>query len=113
MRRASPTRASPRSKRAGSTKTRSSTPLFAPPRPPAPNVSTQRSKRSKRSVMRLAILDKGGTLQAKLIAQLVRFIDGFSPDIVKVFLYRKEMFGDYFQPMFHEVMRAESEWTAG
>src|SRR5262245_28578220 len=63
--------------------------------------------------MRLEIFDTKAKLSARIIAQLVRFLDGFSPDIVKVFLYRKEFFGDGFQPSFHEVMRAGSAWTAG
>jgi uncharacterized peroxidase-related enzyme len=63
--------------------------------------------------VRLEILDTKQKISAKIIAQLVRFLDGFSPDIVKVFLYRKEFFGDGFQPSFHEVMRAGSAWTPG
>jgi uncharacterized peroxidase-related enzyme len=63
--------------------------------------------------MRLEIFDKKQKISAQLIAQIVRFVDGFNPDIVKVFLYRREFFGDLFQPMFYEVLRADSEWTPG
>jgi uncharacterized peroxidase-related enzyme len=63
--------------------------------------------------MRLEIFDKKQTFSARLIAQIVRFVDGFNPDIVKVFLYRREFFGDLYQPMLYEIMRAESEWTPG
>jgi uncharacterized peroxidase-related enzyme len=63
--------------------------------------------------MRLEILDTKQKLSARLITQIVRFVEGFNPDIVKVFLYRKEIFGDLFQPMFYEVMRSDSEWSAG
>ena len=63
--------------------------------------------------MRLEIFDKNQKVSARLIAQIVRFVDGFSPDIVKVFLYRREYFGDWFQPMFYETMRADSDWTPG
>ena len=63
--------------------------------------------------MRLEIFDKKQKFSARLIAQLVRFLDGFNPDIVKVFLYRREYFGDLFQPMCHETLRADSDWTSG
>src|SRR5688572_4372068 len=63
--------------------------------------------------MRLEILHTQQTLSAKLIAQIVRFVDGFNPDIVRVFLYRKEFFGELFQSRFHEALRGDSEWSFG
>jgi uncharacterized peroxidase-related enzyme len=63
--------------------------------------------------MRLELFETKLTLSAKVITQIVRFVEGFSPDIVRVFLYRKEFFGGIFQPSFHDVMRGASEWTAG
>jgi uncharacterized peroxidase-related enzyme len=63
--------------------------------------------------MRLEIFNKKQKLSAQLIAQIVRFVDGFNPDIVKVFLYRREFFGDHYQPMLYELLRTESDWSAG
>ena len=63
--------------------------------------------------MRLEIFDKKATLSARVIAQVVRFVEGFSPDIIKVFLYRKEFFGERFQGKFHDVMCDGTLWTHG
>src|SRR5262245_39529178 len=63
--------------------------------------------------MRLEVFHTRQTLSARLIAQIVRFVDGFSPDIVRVFLYRKEFFGELFQSGFHETLRGDSEWSFG
>lgn len=63
--------------------------------------------------MRLEIFNSKLPLSAWLITQAVRFLNGFSPDIIKVFLYRKEFFGDIFQPGVREVLRGDSEWTFG
>jgi uncharacterized peroxidase-related enzyme len=63
--------------------------------------------------MRLDVFQTRATLSAKLIAQIVRFFDGFNPDIVRVFLYRKEYFGELFQSRFHETLRGDSEWSYG
>jgi uncharacterized peroxidase-related enzyme len=63
--------------------------------------------------MRLQIFDTQAKLSSKLIAQVVRFVFGFSPDIVKVLLYRSEFFGKSFNDMLYEVMRAGDAWTAG
>jgi len=63
--------------------------------------------------MRLELFYTKQRLPARIIAQIVRFVEGFSPDIVRVFLYRKEFFGELFQSRFHETLRGESEWTFG
>jgi uncharacterized peroxidase-related enzyme len=63
--------------------------------------------------MRLQIFEKKATLSARLITQIIRFLEGFSPDIVRMFLYRKEFFGELFQSRFHQTLRAESDWTPG
>jgi uncharacterized peroxidase-related enzyme len=63
--------------------------------------------------MRLKIFDTQAKLSSKLIAQVVRFVLGFSPDIVKMLLYRGEFFGASFNDMLYEVMRAGDAWTAG
>jgi uncharacterized peroxidase-related enzyme len=63
--------------------------------------------------MHLEVFDTGAKLSSKLIAQVVRFVFGFSPDIVKVLLYRSDFFGESFNDMLHEVMRAGDAWTPG
>jgi len=63
--------------------------------------------------MRLELFYTQQRLPAKIITQIVRFVEGFNPDIVRVFLYRKEFFGEVFQSRFYETMRGESEWTFG
>jgi uncharacterized peroxidase-related enzyme len=63
--------------------------------------------------MRLDVFDTQAKLSSKLIAQVVRFVFGFSPDIVKVLLYRGEFFGKAFNDMLYEVMRADEAWTPG
>jgi uncharacterized peroxidase-related enzyme len=63
--------------------------------------------------MRLELFFTRQTLPARIIAQVVRFFEGFNPDIVRMFLYRKEFFGELFQSRFHETMHGPSEWSAG
>jgi uncharacterized peroxidase-related enzyme len=63
--------------------------------------------------MRLEIFDKKATLSARLIAQLVRFLDGFNPDLIRVLLYRKEFFGERFQSRIHDIMCGGTAWTHG
>jgi len=63
--------------------------------------------------MRLELFHKKQKLSTTIIAQIVRFVEGFNPDIVRVFLYRKEFFGELFQPQLYPTMRGESEWTPG
>jgi uncharacterized peroxidase-related enzyme len=63
--------------------------------------------------MRLDLFHTRLSLSAKVITQIVRLVQGFSPDIVRVFLYRKEFFGELFQARFHETMRGDSEWSYG
>jgi len=63
--------------------------------------------------MRLDLFFSNQRLSATIIAQIVRFVEGFNPDIVRLFLYRKEFFGELFQSMFHETMRGRSDWTPG
>ena len=63
--------------------------------------------------MRLDLFFTQQKLPARIITQVVRFLEGFNPDIVRMFLYRKEFFGELFQSRFHETMRGASEWSAG
>lgn len=63
--------------------------------------------------MRLELFFTRQKLPARIIAQIVRFVDGFNPDIVRVFLYRKEFFGELFQSRFHDTLRGDSEWSFG
>jgi uncharacterized peroxidase-related enzyme len=63
--------------------------------------------------MRLELFHTRQKFSAKIITQIVRFLEGFNPDIVRMFLYRSEFFGTFFQSRFNETLRGESEWTFG
>jgi uncharacterized peroxidase-related enzyme len=63
--------------------------------------------------MRLELFHNKQKIVPRLIFQIVRLVEGWSPDIVRMFLYRQDYFGKLFQPRFHETMRGDSEWTAG
>jgi len=63
--------------------------------------------------MRLELFHTRQRISATLIAQIVRFVEGFNPDIVRMFLYRKDFFGEFFQSRFHETLRGDSDWSFG
>src|SRR5688572_31069956 len=80
---------------------------------PVRSASKRVSEPSRRRAMRLELFFKKQRLGATLITQIVRFVEGFNPDIVRLFLYRKEFFGELFQSRFHETLRAASDFTPG
>jgi uncharacterized peroxidase-related enzyme len=64
--------------------------------------------------MRLRRVEDGhGVLgQVKLAAMRVA-VGGRPPDVLKLLLYRPEMFGKAYNAYCHEMLRAPSEWTVG
>ena len=63
--------------------------------------------------MRLEVFHKKQKLGASLILQIIRFVEGVSTDIVRLFFYREEYFGKLFQSRVRDTMRGESEWSFG
>jgi len=64
--------------------------------------------------MRLRILDRGHTLQARLQFALIRVVSGFpAADVVKTLAYRSGFFGGPMRDVFQETMRGPSAWSVG
>jgi hypothetical protein len=64
--------------------------------------------------MRLTILDRGHSLQARALFVLIRIMSGQrAPDVVKTLMYRKDYFGAPMSDLFQEVMRGPSAWSVG
>jgi hypothetical protein len=64
--------------------------------------------------MRLTILDRGHSLQARALFVLIRMMSGRrAPDVVKTLMYRKDYFGAPMSDLFQEVMRGPSAWSVG
>lgn len=64
--------------------------------------------------MRLAILDEGHALGAKLMFAMIRLFSGQRVvDAVKLVMYRPEFYGDPMKRITHEAMRGPSAWSVG
>jgi uncharacterized peroxidase-related enzyme len=63
--------------------------------------------------MRLELFHTKQKLSASLILQIIRFVEGVGTDIVRLFFYRKEYFGEFFQSHVRHVLRGESDWSYG
>jgi hypothetical protein len=64
--------------------------------------------------MRLTILDRGHSLQARALFVLIRIMSGQrAPDVVKTLMYRNDYFGAPMSDLFQEVMRGPSAWSVG
>ncbi|HEX2698755.1 MAG TPA: hypothetical protein VHM89_00945 [Acidimicrobiales bacterium] len=64
--------------------------------------------------MRLRAVDGDFALPARLLAAVIRRAGRAEPpDIVKVHLYRPNLFGRWASPAFQDIMRGPSRWTAG
>lgn len=64
--------------------------------------------------MRLAILDRGHGVSAKLLFAMIRaFSRQPTPDTVKLVTYRPDFFGDNLKRVTQEAMRGPSAWPVG
>jgi uncharacterized peroxidase-related enzyme len=63
--------------------------------------------------MRLAILDNGQRLRARMFLWLMRTVAGSEDAVVKTALYRSSFFGRPFLRFVRLTMRGPSEWSAG
>jgi len=59
-------------------------------------------------------LEAGLGLRAQAILRGIRLVSPTAPvDILKVFLYKPDYFGNPFCALAQEVMRGRSDWTVG
>ncbi len=65
--------------------------------------------------MRLGKIAKGLGFLDRLKLAVVRLVLGGErpPDILRVFLYRTELFGKHFAACLHGALRGPSEWGVG
>ena len=64
--------------------------------------------------MRLAKVERGRGLPAKLVFAMIRVIGGMrAPDVVRTLVYRKSFFGGPHGALTQKVMRGPSEWSIG
>ena len=64
--------------------------------------------------MRLAVVDNGHRPEEAAVLDMIRERSGREPlGVVKTLLYRPELFGSPFSEALDDVMRGESEWSAG
>ena len=64
--------------------------------------------------MRLAVVDHGHRPEEAAVLHVIRERSGNEPlGVVKTLLYRPELFGSPFSEALDDVMRGESEWSAG
>ena len=64
--------------------------------------------------MRLQVVDQGHRPEEAAVLDMIRERSGREPlGVVKTLLYRPELFGTPFSEALDDVMRGESEWSAG
>ena len=64
--------------------------------------------------MRLAVVDRGHEPAEAAVLDMIRERSGAEPlGVVKTIYYRPELFGRPFSDALDEVMRGESDWSAG
>jgi len=64
--------------------------------------------------MRLSVVDRGHRPEEAAVLDMIRERSGKEPlGVVKTLLYRPELFGSPFSEALDDVMRGESEWSAG
>ncbi len=64
--------------------------------------------------MRLQILENGHRPLQKIALQFMQAVlRGPVPGPILVLSYRRELFGKYMAPCFHEALRGATEWRVG
>lgn len=64
--------------------------------------------------MRLANVERGDRLGARVLYALIRTVSGFrAPDVVRTLNYRRSFFGAPHSAHTQAVMRGPSDWTVG
>jgi hypothetical protein len=64
--------------------------------------------------MRLAKLERGQLLGARLFLRLIRVMSRREPpDVVKTLYYRPEFWGAAYSTLIQDIMRGPSQWTVG
>lgn len=64
--------------------------------------------------MHLAVVETGHRLKHKLLLKVLRLVLGIAPpDILKVLLYRPELFGNQINALCQQALRGPSEWSVG
>jgi len=64
--------------------------------------------------MRLARVERAGSVKRALIFSVVRVASGFrAPDVVRTLLYRESFFGKPHSKLTQQVMRGPSDWSVG
>ena len=64
--------------------------------------------------MRLANVERGDRLSARLFYRFMQAVSGFrAPDVVRTLRYHRHMFGGPHSAHTHAVMRGPSEWSVG
>ena len=62
--------------------------------------------------MRLEKIAAGSGIKTKLLSGLFRLMTrNRMPDVIRTLRYRRELFGQPFSDVLHEVMRGTSEWS--
>jgi len=64
--------------------------------------------------MRLRVVERGHRLRERLMLMIAGTLGGRRvPDVVRMLLYRPELFGRPFSAWLQQVMRGPSEWSVG
>jgi hypothetical protein len=64
--------------------------------------------------MRLASVERGDRLSARLLYSMVRFFSGFrAPDVVRTLQYHRHFFGRRHTAHTQAAMRGPSAWSVG
>jgi hypothetical protein len=62
---------------------------------------------------RLAVLAEGHPPEVRAKLERLQAENGFVSDVMRMLMYRPELFGSPVSEAFQDVMRGPSEWTVG
>jgi hypothetical protein len=64
--------------------------------------------------VRLSNVERGDSLEHKLIFGMIRLMSGYrAPDVIRTLVYRKAFFGKHHAAHTQAVMRGPSAWSIG